>query len=70
METPNNKEGRMTEIIMEEVRKRLPNLDTHTYNQIYSAVYTGLGKPDPVESAMAKVNIPGIDALNYMAFRD
>lgn len=38
METPDSKAGRLTERIMAEVKKRLPNIETHAYNRTYEAV--------------------------------
>lgn len=38
METPNTRAGRITEQIMQEVLRKLPEITTSTYNRIYESV--------------------------------
>lgn len=52
MKTPDTKAGRITERIMTQVRKRFPNMDTNTYNGIYSAALSELSLELPESSAV------------------
>jgi hypothetical protein len=63
METPNNQAGTLTEGIMRRIASRynpdavLKDIDTATYNKLYSAVYAELeGAPDERAAAVAYLN--------------
>ena len=44
MQTPNTEAGRVTEDIMQEVLRRLPEITTGTYNPVYESVLAELEK--------------------------
>lgn len=46
METPKNEAGDITELIMESVKRKLPEIDTYTYNRVYEAIYESLSHGD------------------------
>ena len=72
METPKTEAGRTTERIMEEVRKRLPNLDTNTYNRVWESchkVLQGLSDDELSDAIMDAKEKVRDDAERAMGFR-
>ena len=48
MRGPKDINGRLTEIIMSQVREKLPGMTSHDYNRIFESVLSGLQDTDGI----------------------
>lgn len=53
METPNTRAGKLTEKVMEAVKRKRP-MDTATYNAVYSRVIEALSLEFPPDSGVVR----------------
>lgn len=65
MQFPDNEATRKTEQIMTLVRTKLPDLEVHIYNAVYSSCYEALNKMDgdmiaKFRETMTKAGIPAV----------